>query len=207
MELIKRLGTRFNSSKIRKDSYGLFLCSYCNKEVERNLSAGKTCKSCGCVKNKLIGEAKTKHGDSINSKYNKLYGIWDGMKRMCYNKNHHAYKNYGGRRIVVCRSWKFKYTLFKKWALANGYKEDLTIDRINNNGNYEPDNCRWTTRKEQNRNTRYNKLIKYNNKIHCIGEWAEILGMKDTTLRSRIHRGWSIKKIFTAKIRIYKRGE
>ena len=89
--------------------------------------------------------------------YSRLYKVWQGMKTRCYNPNFIYYCNYGGRGIMICDEWKNDFSKFYELAINNGYKEGLTIDRINNDGNYEPDNCRWITRAEQNRNQRKTK--------------------------------------------------
>lgn len=136
--------------------YGLFLCPYCDKEVRKRLSAGKTDKSCGCMTSKIISKVNTKHGDGYNS--SGLYNIWHQMKKRCYSPNSKRYKDWGGRGITICKQWKESYVKFKFWALNNGYKDGLTIERKNNNGNYEPLNCKWATRKEQVRNKKNNKL-------------------------------------------------
>jgi hypothetical protein len=90
---------------------------------------------------------------------------------------------------------------FYNWSIRNGYSEDLTLDRIDPNGNYEPANCRWVTMKEQNRNRRDNKLITYEGITKCIADWAEILGVKSATLRQRLRYGWTVERAFTEKIR------
>jgi hypothetical protein len=116
-----------------------------------NLKNGNT-KSCGCLQIEFaIRNGKIiKHG----LKNTRLYGIWHGMKARCLNENSKDYINYGGRGIVICHEWRDNFKAFHDWATAHNYADDLTIDRINNDGNYEPSNCRWTTRTEQNRNKR-----------------------------------------------------
>jgi len=203
MELIRKLGTRKRISKNRKkyvDSYGLFLCPYCNKEVEKELGSGKIQKSCGCAHDKLTSEAKTKHGDAKNG-HLRLYRIWSQMKQRCYNKNDDGYKWYGVKGITIHPYWKNSYIVFKKWALENGYRDNLEIDRINNNGNYEPSNCKWSTRKEQARNTRQNRWITYKGETHCLTDWAEILKMSESLLHYRISN-WNVERAFTTKVNI-----
>ena len=207
MKFIKFLGVRNRISKngnTYKDGFSLFLCPYCNNKVEKQHTKGKRSKSCGCVRNALIGKSQLTHGDAVHIKRKgtkKLYSIWDSMKQRCHNKNSKSYKDYGSRGIRVCIQWKNSYEEFKQWALQNGYKEGLTIDRRNNDKGYHPLNCRWVDRKTQQRNTRWNKHITYKGETHCISEWAEILGVKDGTLRSRINKGWEIEKIITTSIR------
>lgn len=116
----------------------------------------------------------------------RLYNIWRNMKQRCYNKNHAKYKNYGGRGIQVCDEWRTDFMLFYNWAINNGYKDNLTIDRIDVNGNYEPDNCRWATPKQQSRNTTKNRYYTINNETHCLSEWCEILNLNYKTIYARI---------------------
>lgn len=125
--------------------------------------------SCGCSKKKSLRKSSSqirKIKDYSKNKYDhmeapehgysrtRLYNIWQAMKTRCYNKNHKYYKDYGGRGITVCPEWQHDFLKFREWALQNGYKENLTLDRIDVNGNYEPGNCRWATMKEQNENKR-----------------------------------------------------
>lgn len=117
--------------------------------ITNSLKSNKT-KSCGCIHKKQLIERNKKH----NMSNSKLYKVWRGMKTRCYNPNFIYYCNYGGRGITICDEWKNDFSKFYEWAINNGYEEGLTIDRINNDGNYEPINCRWITRAEQNKNQR-----------------------------------------------------
>ena len=141
MKLIRKLGTRINENG-HLESWAIFKCSHCLQEKEMRLSSGKRAKSCGCIPNNY------KHGES----YSKLYRVWAGMKKRCFNPKNKDYKDYGGRGITICPELTNDYIVFRDWALSNGYKENLLIDRINPNGNYEPSNCRWLTILESNRN-------------------------------------------------------
>lgn len=160
MELIKLLDMRPVGSKGTKIRWAIFKCPECEAEVEAQLSNGKRNQSCGCIQRKLIAKANTKHGDSKNtSEYFNLFGLWSGMKGRCYTPTNQDYHYYGGKGIIVCEEWH-DYQAFKAWALANGYvpRENLQIDRKNSNDNYCPDNCRWVTPKENQRNRDIVKL-------------------------------------------------
>lgn len=164
----------------------LFNCDCGNQTfvTSNDVLTGNT-KTCGCSH----GE---KHGFCGKER---LYSIWQDVKKRCLNKNHCRYKNYGGRGITVCNEWKKSYLAFRTWALNNGYKEELTIDRINNDGNYEPKNCRWATIIEQANNRSNNHLIKYKGKEKTIAQWARKLNMKYSTFAGRIRIGWKIQEI------------
>ena len=160
------------------------------------LQDGNT-KSCGKCQ---LREYNDTHFDKRTQE--KLYYVWAGMKSRCSNPNHVAYEYYGARGIRVCSEWNGSnsYPVFKKWALSNGYKEGLAIDRINVDGNYEPLNCRWVTQEIQNENKRLNIYYTYNRKTMLLKDWSKILGIKEETLYSRINTlGWSVEKAFTTK--------
>lgn len=142
--------------------------------------------------------------------FNKLNGVYHGMLRRCYNSNQKSYKRYGGRGITVCKEWLdpeliFEGTKhstkgwlsFQNWALSNGYKEGLTIDRINNNKGYSPENCRWVDKKVQSNNRSYCRLITYKEKTQNLKQWCEELGLNYKNMHKRIFQEkWSIERAF-----------
>src|SRR3990167_5305306 len=155
MKWFKKLGTRIDK-KGRKESWAVYLCHFCLKEVERRLGNGERQKSCGC---RELNPRET---------LTKLYRVWHNMKQRCSNPNFKQYKNYGGKGITVCDEWLDNYGDFKKWALNNGYQEDLFIDRENPDGNYEPTNCRFLTIEESNRNKTNTITMKIANEIRTL---------------------------------------
>lgn len=155
-----------------------------------HLASGFT-RSCGC----LSRERTTKH----NQCNTRLYTIWRTMKGRCYNPKKNNYKNYGGRGITVCDEWKDNFQAFYDWSMANGYREDLTIDRIDSNGKYEPGNCRWASRIEQNNNTSRNRCLTYNGETHTVSEWSKITGISRSTLQHRLVHGWTVERMLTEK--------
>lgn len=161
-----------------------------NKVVEGMSLKNGDSKSCGCYHAEMMSEKFTTHGKSHRIR---LYKTWANMKLRCFNPNTKCYEHYGGRGITVCDEW-LKFEPFYEWAMANGYTDDLTIDRIDANGNYEPSNCRWATMTEQARNKRQNTHFTYAGETHTISEWAQITGLSRTTIRSRIKRGWTIEQ-------------
>jgi hypothetical protein len=138
-------------------------------------------KSCGCWRNK-------RHGMS----YSKLYTHWQSMKNRC-SPSYHDPSVYYERGITVCNEWKNSFENFMDWALSNGYQEGLTLDRIDNDGNYEPDNCRWATMKEQSNNRRTTVRYELYGKNLTLGEWSEISGIQKETIRQRILHGWKLE--------------
>ena len=124
--------------------------------------------------------------------------IHRAMKRRCLNPNCPEYKNYGGRGITICDDW-LEFINFNSWAMANGYSKDLTIDRINNNGSYEPSNCRWADAITQANNTRTNHYLTHSGKTQSVADWARELNISPYTLGTRVSYGWSDEKILTYK--------
>lgn len=163
-------------------------CNACGKEkvVEgRHLIDGSQ-KSCGCMQ-KYYGHHMTE---------TRLYAIWCTMKARCNRKSSHKYKNYGGRGIKVCDEWN-DFMNFYEWSVNNGYAENLSIDRIDNDGNYEPSNCRWVTPKVQSNNTSRNCRITFDGETHTMKEWSEITGISYSALTRRKYRGWDVTRMLT----------
>lgn len=203
-KFIDLTGTRFNMltviERVGTDSSGRVLwkciCDCGNETVVPSycLTSGHT-KSCGCL---LINSHIT-HGQS----YSHLYQIWHGMKNRCINPNMQDYSRYGGRGITVCDEWDNNYESFQDWALDNGYSEDLTIDRIDPNGNYEPDNCRWSTKKEQANNRVNNLYYSMNGENHTLSEWCDMFNLPYQTIYARIHRyNWDFITAITTPLNI-----
>lgn len=160
-----------------------------------NITRGHTL-SCGCLRIENI----TKHGYVNHS----LYSVWKGMKARCLNPRCRKYSDYGGRGIAICPSWLDPYP-FILWALAHGYRKGLTLDRRNNNGNYTPRNCRFVSRKVQQRNRRNTVLLRFRGVTRPIDDWLDMprvkrLGVDKNILRSRLRYGWSVKQALTLPV-------
>ena len=139
-------------------------------------------------------EATKTHG----MRSTRLYNIWSQMTQRCKNQKLDCYNRYGGRGISVCDEWK-NFEVFAEWALKNGYNETLSIDRINVNGNYEPNNCKWSTNFEQARNTRRNRFLSIKGESKTVAEWAEIGGIPYKTLQRRIDTGCKEENLLSPK--------
>ena len=127
----------------------------------------------------------------------RLYGIWINMRRRCSYTKQPGYSHYGGKGISVCEDWQHSYKAFYEWSIKNGYKDNLTIDRIDNSKGYSPDNCRWSDMKTQQNNRSYNKLLTYNGKTQNVKQWSEELGINYKTLWNRLFTyQWGIEKSF-----------
>ena len=129
----------------------------------------------------------------------RIYKIWEAMKQRCYNQNEPSYKNYGGRGISVCQEWKSDFMSFYAWAMDNGYKEDLTIERIDNDGNYEPSNCKWITLQEQENNRRTTVFMELDGEKMSLKQWAEKTGNNYHSIlrkRGRRKRGMKERSVY-----------
>ncbi len=172
-------------ARAENNEYGSsqWLCR-CECGAERVIRAqglkNGTTKSCGCHKN----DYNRIHG----GKGTRLYECWRHMRYRCENPNNQAYKDYGGRGISVCEDWH-DFAKFRQWALANGYDDSLTIDRINVNGNYEPSNCRWAGSKEQMNNRRNTKHYEMDGKCLTMSEWSQLTGIPRATIYNRMKAG------------------
>lgn len=186
-------GTKYGRAEVisfaRNDKYGnaLWNCKCdCGKMFVTNgqsLRNGHT-KSCGCYHSDRTKERQTIH--NMSSK--RIYRIWAGMKSRCYNKNNAEYEMYGGRGISICDEWN-EFEKFKDWSEEHGYKETLTIDRIDNNEGYSPSNCRWTTRAEQNRNTSRTHRIKDGDRILTASQVAYLVGVSRSVVAAWCRNG------------------
>lgn len=196
----KRFGRLTILEDVGRDKNGRNVLALCNCGIIKtyrlgHIKSGKIL-SCGCYGREAASKSSTTHGLSKHS----LYKVYKGMKNRCYNANIDSYKNYGARGIIICDEWLSSFELFFNWSMSNGYKKGLQIDRENNNGNYEPSNCRWVKQKINARNTRTNVFIKYNGKTKTIAEWCEIVGISQKRFYSRRKRGWTIEQTLSTPL-------
>lgn len=184
----------------RKQILWLCQCSCGNSTVvpSEDLNSQRT-KSCGCLVRERLVQQNTTHG----MRYTRDYRIWNGILARCTNVKDKSYHKYGGRGISIYEPWKTSFEDFYSYIrdLPNYTLEDRSIDRTDNNGNYEPGNLQWATRIEQGRNTRFNRLITYQEETKCLTEWAEIFRISPATLTYRIKRGWTLEKALTTQPR------
>lgn len=192
----------------KKDKIGhnkLFVKCKCEcgneKEIYKySLTAKRPTVSCGCRLQEI-------HSNGINIKHNmtntSIYTRWLGMKARCYNPNNKKYKRYGARGITVCNDWKNSFENFYNWAMSNGYRDDLTLDRINVNGDYEPENCRWVDMITQENNRTNNRHIYYNGNEYTLFDLSEISKVGYKTLHQRLYMyGWDVDKAVNTPSRI-----
>lgn len=184
----------------KNDGYAYWKCKCdCGKITivpSNHLKSGHT-RSCGCLQREKVKESATTHGLSKE----KLHNIWMSMISRCENISNSSYRNYGARGVTVCQEWKSDFMTFYTWAIINGYREGLSIERKDVNGNYEPDNCTWATYKEQQNNKRNNHFITFNGRTQTMTQWAEEIGISCGTLSNRINVAkWSVERALTEPI-------
>lgn len=170
-------------------------CGNITKASTNDLKRGNVT-SCGCYRIETTVSRSYKHGVGNESR---LFRIWSNMKSRCLNPHDANYPRYGGRGIKICKEWLDSFVTFQSWALANGYTDDLTIDRIDVNGNYEPSNCRWATMLQQNNNRRTNAYFTCDGATHSAAEWSRITGIKAPTILGRRARGWADEECIKGK--------
>lgn len=200
LTVVKRLSME---ERVHKPNDLLCLCD-CGKTIQTNaykLLTGHS-KSCGCMKAERIG--------NLNKKYQytnkRLYSVYKAMIDRCCDSKNPMYKHYGEKGIVVCEEWLNDYDAFAKWAFESGYDKDAkfqqcTLDRRDNNGIYEPSNCRWITNKQQAQNTSRCRYFEHNGEVHNIAEWAEILGINYKTMyRDLINRNLTVQQVIRKRL-------
>ena len=165
-----------------------------------NLTRGKS-KSCGCYSKEMASKKFSTHG----LRHTQLYRVWAGIKDRTNPNNHNCKDNYRKLSVQMCEEWRNDFMAFYNWSIENGYVEEklpsgrnkLTIDRIDTNGNYCPENCRWATNKEQMNNQTTNKLITYNGETKTLSQWCDTLGLQYSCTNNRLFNGWDIERAFT----------
>ena len=192
LTVVRRCGTNAHREAVWEC---ICICGNTHYVPGSSLRTGKST-SCGCYKSDWTVNKFTTHGLSKHP----LHAIWDGMKTRCYDANRLKFKDYGSRGITVCDEWRNDFKAFYDWSIANGWVEGLSIDRIDNDGNYEPSNCRWADNSVQANNSRHCHYITYNGETLTISQWARKIGLKPSTLNVRIRSGWSIEKALTTPL-------
>jgi len=207
-KLIDIIGNRYNNlvvvKRLENAKGGVTVwecicdCGNTTKVRGKNLKNGSV-KSCGC-KNK---EPKHLIHNMSNTR---LYREWYSIKSRCYNNKEDSYKNYGGRGITMCDDWKNSFVSFMNWALKNGYSDELSIERNDVNGNYEPSNCTWIPLNRQSANRRSSYIIEYKGETHNLTDWCKRLDLPFKFIHNRIYKlGWSFEKAITEPKHIEKR--
>lgn len=193
MNIIDLIGQKYNQLTITSvsviDRKVVALCDCGNIKEYRvyNILNGHT-KSCGCLAVKLITERKTTHGKSCHP----LYILWAGIIKRCENVKCKAYHNYGGRGIAMSIEWRNDFVNFYDWALINGWRKGLEIDRVDNNGNYSAGNCRFVTRLVNANNKRSNRVITFNGETKTLSQFARQFNLNNLVLNTRVRNGWNM---------------
>jgi hypothetical protein len=206
MKLIDLTGQKFGRLTVvgqtfSKNGRTIWKCK-CDCGNEKDIGGhdlkSRATRSCGCLQKEETASRFLTHGATET----RLYFIWSTMKQRCENpSNEKSKRNYKDRGIAVCPEWH-DFSVFQKWAFDNGYSDSLTIDRIDNDEGYCPENCRWADNKTQANNRRVCRYLTFNNETHTIAQWAEKLGMAYNVLDNRLlYLGWSVEKALTTPVR------
>lgn len=167
-------------------------CGNITRVRTSNLKRGQV-KSCGCLQ---------RHGNPVHNQcYTRVYRIYAKMLRRCFVPDDPRYPDYGGRGITMCDEWKNSFVAFSEWAYANGYADNLTIDRIDNDGDYCPENCRWGNKYEQANNKRNNRVFTYKGKTQTLARWCKEYDMPYTTVHYRVSHGWTFADAITIPVK------
>lgn len=190
------------TSEFHRRGKHIFVDCVCECGTERRISVhhliiGRS-RSCGCLRREVSREVHWKHGGTVGG-YKHEYRVWAHMISRCSNRNLRAFKDYGGRGISVCARWRSSFASFHN-DMGDRPTPSHTLDRINNNGNYEPSNCRWATIREQNNNRRDNRVIRLNGVRLTVAQWSEHVDLKAGTIYARLARGWSSRKALTCPL-------
>lgn len=199
LTLIKKVKKTYGVKDRINHIFGVFNCE-CGNQIEKHYKSvlnGKIT-SCGCDK-------VHKKRPTLNKFYGtRVYGIWNKMKDRCTNPKNDYYHRYGGRGISVHKEWVDSSINFCEWAIANGYSDNLTIERNNVDGNYEPSNCKWIPKGDQSKNTCRTVLVTLHNKTMCLKDWCKEYGVIYESVRHRIRAGWDVIEAITTPTKVYK---
>jgi hypothetical protein len=192
-----KIGERFGKLMVLDVLGGrksLFKCDCGNEKMihRYDVLKGKTT-SCGCLRKEK--QNAEKHGLSNH----KTYVIFKEMKQRCYNPKNKDYKNYGLRDIKICDEWLSNFLNFYNWSIDNGWQDGKSIDRIDNDKGYYPENCRWVDMKIQANNHRRNSIIKYRGEERTLQEWSDLIGIDRNTIKTRLNLGWTVEDSFEIK--------
>jgi len=187
--------------RVENNKYGrvqwLWLCECGNeKKIGANEVVSKNTKSCGCLAKEILDDHNNTQGTHKMTN-SRIYNIWRLMRQRCYKNYNVNYKNYGDRGIKICDEWLTNFVNFYNWAIQNGYRDDLEIDRINVNGNYEPSNCRWADHLTQGNNRRTNHIITINGVTKTASEWGREYGLNSKTILYRLKIGWKNEELLS----------
>lgn len=200
----KKYGILTVESMAGHDEKGRIICNVvceCGVRKTMHKSNLKRCISCGCINKKLTSERTKTHGCSQcgDGEYKREFAIWSGIKTRCNNPNRKCYYLYGGRGISICNRWSNSFENFIE-DMGPAPTDEHSIDRIDCNGNYCPENCRWATWNEQGLNRRDNRIIEFDGRSQCLIEWSRETGISNHTIHARLKLGWTIEKTLTTPV-------